>query len=161
MVETLRLALENIDDDICFSYSDIVYDKKLIKALLKKKIKKNIILPINLNWKNTWNIRKKPILIDAESLILKNNFVIEIGKKIENPRDVHGQFMGILLIPRLLRKKLLQKLKNKIFEKYQTTKLLNNLILDNFKIEALKSKYHWYEFDDYDDLTNYKKEFKI
>ena len=56
MVETLRLALENIDDDICFSYSDIVYDKKLIKALLKKI--KNIILPINLNWKNTWNIRK-------------------------------------------------------------------------------------------------------
>ena len=38
MVETLRLALDKINDDIVFSYSDILYDQNIIFKILKKKL---------------------------------------------------------------------------------------------------------------------------
>ena len=50
MVETLRLALDKINDDIVFSYSDILYDQNIIFKILKKKIT-NITVPVNINWK--------------------------------------------------------------------------------------------------------------
>ena len=39
MVETLRVALMKINDDILISYTDIIYDKFLINLFLKKNIK--------------------------------------------------------------------------------------------------------------------------
>ena len=44
MVETLRVALMKINDDILISYTDIIYDKFLINLFFKKY--KNITLPI-------------------------------------------------------------------------------------------------------------------
>ena len=70
MVETLRLALDKINDDIVFSYSDILYDQNIIFKILKKKIT-NITVPVNINWKKIWRIREKPIYGDAETLIIK------------------------------------------------------------------------------------------
>ena len=159
MVETLRLALKKINDDILFSYSDIIYDKKIITTILKKNIKK-ITVPIKLNWKNIWKIRNKPILEDAESLIIKNGHVLEIGKKIKNLKKVDGQFMGLLIIPKTERQKVLKIINHRNFKKYQTTNLLNKLIKNGMKVKVLKSKDHWYEFDDYEDLKNYKNRFK-
>tara|TARA_Y100001970_G_scaffold289118_1_gene418465 strand:+ start:2711 stop:3439 length:729 start_codon:yes stop_codon:yes gene_type:complete len=160
MVETLRIALEKIDDDIFFSYTDVIYERTIIDRILKKNIIK-ITVPINSAWKSVWKIRNKPILKDAESLLIKNNNITEIGKKIKDIRNVHGQFMGILIIPQILRSKILKKLRNKKYKKYQTTRLLNTLIKDGFKVQAIKLKTHWYEFDDYHDLENYKKYYKI
>ena len=159
MVETLRLALKKINDDILFSYSDIIYDKKIITTILKKNIKK-ITVPIKLNWKNIWKIRNKPILEDAESLIIKNGHVLEIGKKIKNLKKVDGQFMWLLIIPKTERQKVLKIINHRNFKKYQTTNLLNKLIKNGMKVKVLKSKDHWYEFDDYEDLKNYKNRFK-
>ena len=67
--------------------------------------------------------------------------------------------MGLIFIPRSQRLYILSKLKNKKYRKLQTTKLISNLIKDKFKIKAIKRDDHWYEFDDYDDLINYKKNF--
>lgn len=158
MVETLRLALKEINDDILFSYSDIIYDKKIITTILKKKINK-ITVPIKLNWKNIWKIRNKSILEDAESLIVKNGHILEIGKKIQNLKKVDGQFMGLLIIPKTERQRVLKIINNRNFKKYQTTNLLNKLIKSGMKVKVLKSKDHWYEFDDYEDLKNYNNHF--
>ena len=43
---------------ILFSYSDIFYEKKIINSLIKIK-SKNIVVPININWKQVWKTRKK------------------------------------------------------------------------------------------------------
>ena len=159
MVETLRLALDKINDDIVFSYSDILYDQNIIFKILKKKIT-NITVPVNINWKKIWRIRNKPIYDDAESLIIKRNLIKEIGKNINKIKYVDGQFMGLIVIPKLLRKKILNILDEKKYEKYQTTKFLNNLIKLGFKIKPIKCNEHWYEFDDWDDYKNYLKNFK-
>ena len=159
MVETLRLALDKINDDIVFSYSDILYDQNIIVKILKKKIT-SITVPVNTNWKKIWRIREKPIYEDAETLIIKKNLISEIGEKINKPNHVDGQFMGLIIIPKLLRKKILDILNEKKYKKYQTTKFLNSLIKLGFKVKPIKCNEHWYEFDDWDDYKNYLKNFK-
>ena len=57
MLYSMILALKKIDDDIIFSYSDIIYNSNITKILTKKR--KDIYLPILVNWKKIWNIRKK------------------------------------------------------------------------------------------------------
>ena len=160
MVETLKLALKNINEDILFSYSDIFYGKELISKILNKN-NNNILVPINMNWRQIWKIRNKPIFNDAESLIIRKNKILEIGNKIKNIENVQGQFMGLLFIPKLLREDILKILNNNKFQKFQTTKLINYLIKKGFSISAIQLKTHWYEFDDLDDLNNYRKHFKI
>tara|TARA_B100002019_G_C21230716_1_gene579937 strand:+ start:325 stop:1056 length:732 start_codon:yes stop_codon:yes gene_type:complete len=156
MLYSMYLALKKINDDIVFSYSDIFYEKKIISSLIKSK-SKNIIVPINTNWEKIWKIRKKNIIDDAETLKIKNNKIVEIGKKIKKIKDVQGQYMGIFMIPRNRRKEILKIIKENKMEKNHITYFLNFLIQKN---EILKPKLYkglWYEFDDKTDLNQFKK----
>ena len=151
MVETLRVALMKINDDILISYTDIIYDKFLINLFFKKKYK-NITLPIKTNWRKVWDIRGKKAEQDAETLIFKKDKLLEIGGKIQNINKIRAQFMGLLFIPKKKRENLLNFLSNPKYKKIQTTKLLNDLIKKKLKINVIKTKNKWYEFDDYTNL---------
>ena len=78
MLYSLYLGLTKFNDDILFSYTDVIYDRSLIKKIIRKKTF-NINVPINLNWKKIWDIREKDILDDAETLKYKNKKLLEIG----------------------------------------------------------------------------------
>ena len=99
MLHSLCIALEKIDDDIFFSYSDIIYDKIIIRKMIKQK-NKNICVPININWKKVWIQRGTNIEEDAETLRYKNSKLLEIGEKIKDIKKVKGQFMGLFYIPK-------------------------------------------------------------
>ncbi len=159
MVETLRVALMKINDDILISYTDVIYNQSLINLFFKKKYK-NITLPIKTNWRKVWDIRGKKAEEDAETLIFKKDKLLEIGGKIQNINTIKAQFMGLLFIPKKKRLDLLNFLSNPKYKKIQTTKLLNDLIKKKMKINVIKTKNKWYEFDDYQDLKNFKKKYK-
>ena len=158
MVETLRVALMKINDDILISYTDIIYDKSLISLFFKNKYK-NITIPIKTNWRQVWKIRGKKAEDDAETLIFKKDELLEIGSKIQDIKIIKAQFMGLLFIPREKRINLLNFLGKPKYKKIQTTRLLNELIKKKLKINVIKVKNKWYEFDDYQDLQNFKKKF--
>ncbi len=157
MLYSMILALKKIDDDIIFSYSDITYDKIIMKKLVNKR--NNIYLPILSQWQKVWKKRKKNILGDAEDLkIDKRSNLIHIGGKIKNIKKVKYQFMGIVFIPKKIRKKIIElyeTLKNN--DKMHLTSFLNFLIKKNINIKCLKYHNNWYEFDDMDDYLNYIK----
>ena len=161
MLHSFYLALRKFNTDLLFCYSDIIFSKKIITKILQLRQKK-IILPIKSNWKKIWTIRKKNPYKDAENLkINKKNELLEIGTKIKNLNSVKYQYMGMLYIPRNLRKKVLRNydiLKNK--KNTHLSTFLNHLIIKNFQIKCIKTKENWYEFDDYQDLVQYHKFFK-
>ena len=130
MLETLILGLKNCNNDTIISYSDIIYDKKIILKLYNYKNRnKNILLPVLTNWKEIWKIKNKNIYNDAETLIYNNkNFLTEIGEKIKVIRDIKAQFMGIILIPKEKIKIVLKEFKNLKNKKIHLTKFLNILI---------------------------------
>lgn len=157
MLYSLILALKKIDDDIIFSYTDIIYDRSIIKKLISKK--NNIYLPILKNWKKVWKKRKKEIKSDAEDLqIDKNSNLKTIGKKITDISKVKYQFMGLVMINKDNKKKII-KLYNstKNNKKIHLTEFLNLIVKKKINIKCLKYHKNWYEFDDIDDYLNYKK----
>lgn len=157
MLYSLILALKKIDDDIIFSYTDIIYDRSIIKKLISKK--NNIYLPILKNWKKVWIKRKKEIKSDAEDLqIDKNSNLKTIGKKITDISKVKYQFMGLVMINKENKKEII-KLYNstKNNKKIHLTEFLNLIVKKKIKIKCLKYLKNWYEFDDIDDYINYRK----
>ncbi len=155
MLHSLSLALKEIDDDIFFSYSDIIYDNSIIKKILHKKIS-NICVPINMNWEKVWKHRGTDIKEDAETLNFKNNKLLEIGNKIKDISKVKGQFMGLFYIPKNKRKIILNMLNKKTFKKKHLTFFINYLIKKKIDVSIIKYNRKWYEFDNYLDLINYK-----
>ena len=158
MLYSSLLALEKYDDDLLFSYTDILYDKKLINFFSENKFQ-DITIPINLNWLKTWKLRKQDIKEDAETLRYRNNKLIEIGNKIKKIKDVQGQFMGIFYIPRNKRIKIINLIKQKKYKKKQITYFLNDILKKGEKINVHKYKGMWYEFDNYEDLRQYNRVF--
>ena len=71
MLYSMVLALKKINDDIIFSYTDIIYKPSIAKSLSKKR--KYIFLPVLCNWKKIWKIRKKIFLqMQKKSKLIKN-----------------------------------------------------------------------------------------
>jgi len=158
MSYSLLLGLKKSQDDTIVCYSDIYFSKKIFQKINKVRLNHKIILPINMKWKETWVLRNKSFKSDCETLkINKKNILIEIGKKIKNYNDVHGQYMGIFYIEKEANKSFqnifVEKLKNR---KIHITSFLNS-IKNIFDIFCIKTKDYWYEFDDYDDYINYQK----
>ena len=95
MVESLFCAQSEFNDDFIVTYSDIVYEPRLIEALIKSP--HDISVLINQQWQDLWKTRFVNPLDDAESLRLDaNNHIIEIGNAVEDINKIQGQFMGIV-----------------------------------------------------------------
>lgn len=157
MVYSMYLGLKNINDDVIISYSDIFYSKKILKKILLKK-KNDILVPSNNKWLKIWKIRKKNPLIDCETFKYNKQYKLkEIGKKIHSIKDVMGQFMGIIYIPKKKLNFLKKLVKNNLKNNLQTTSLINLIIKKGIKVKVLENKSFWYEFDDYQDVKYFKK----
>jgi phosphoenolpyruvate phosphomutase len=154
MLHSAMLALKNSNDDVIISYSDIYYDKKILNKIFSFK-SKNITIPIKLDWKKVWKIRKKNIKKDAEYLDFdRKNFLLSIGEKIVK-KYPKGQYMGLIFIPRHMIKKIFRIYKNYRIKNLQISNYLNFLISLNIKIKVIKLKNYWYEFDDIKDFKNF------
>ena len=158
MLYSLILALKKYNTDIIFGYSDVIISKKVLKKMIDVN-KSNITIPILGNWKKIWKIRNKNPYEDAETLFVKKNMeLLSIGKKIISLQEVKYQFMGLIYIPKSKRNFVLKQYK-KINKKYNLhlTTFINDLINKKIKVDCIKVKDNWYEFDDYEDYKNYKK----
>ena len=160
MLYSLILGLKNYNEDILISYSDILFNSKIINKLLKKK-SKEIKIPILKNWKKIWKIRNKDPLIDGETLFInKKGNLKSIGNKISDLKKIEYQYMGLIFIPKEKREKVLSLYKlisrNK---KMHATGFLNFLVKKKNLIKTVVVYKGWYEFDDFEDLINYKKNY--
>lgn len=157
MVYSLFLSKKFIVDDAVIIYGDIVFNKSVFRLLKKT----GDIIPVNANWLNNWKNRMtfKKILTDAEDIKIKNNKILEIGKKLKKDKLPKFQFMGII------------KLKKESYMKCYTffNKLKNNKIdMTNFINLCIKNKIlkpqaqvynsYWYEIDTINDFEYANKE---
>lgn len=150
MVESIFCAKKFINDDLVVVYSDIIFDKSIINILRTKKT----TLPLKKNWYNVWKqrMKKSEIKNDAENIKIKNNFLINIGGKIENKFPKY-QFMGILKIIKkdfFKMKNYYYKLNNKNID---LTKFLNQYLQKSKnKIHCRSTNKFWFEIDSLRDL---------
>ena len=97
MVYTLFCAKEllNSDDDILISYGDIVYNDKVLNAIVNDKSKIGVV--VDRNWFNYWSERMENPLDDAETLKINDQGnIYEIGKKPISYDEIQGQYVGLI-----------------------------------------------------------------
>ena len=164
MLHSLFCAKEFFDDDLIISYSDIIYKNNVLNLLVESK---NLIdVVVDKEWRKLWEIRMENPLDDAESLVIENNKIKEIGFKSTNYNQIQGQYIGLIKFSKEIVQKVLifynsldpqkeyygQKLDNM----YLTTFL--QLLIDNkFEINPLIINGGWLEIDSLMDLENYKQ----
>ena len=160
MLHSLILGLKKYNTDIIISYSDILFDRKIIKKLINN-YNRNVTIPILKNWKEIWKIRNMNPIEDAETLFInRKKYLKSIGDKIINLDKIKYQYMGLIFIPKEKREKVLSLYKlisrNK---KMHATGFLNFLVKKKNLIKTVVVDKGWYEFDDFEDLINYKKNY--
>jgi len=95
MVSSLLTANDWLRNDTCIiSYSDIIYEKKIIDQLVKSK--GDIVITYDPNWLSLWKLRFEDPLIDAENFSIKNGILKNIGGKSKKLSSIKGQYMGLI-----------------------------------------------------------------
>ncbi|AQR97007.1 sugar phosphate nucleotidyltransferase [Clostridium saccharoperbutylacetonicum] len=167
MVCTLMCAKNvlKLNDDIIVSYGDIVYEKNVISKLIESKNEISVI--VDSGWYEYWQKRSENPIDDAESLIICNDSIVEIGQKIEDISKIDYQYIGLMkysgqginrLIDTCEKAKIIsangQKLwrTSRNYSNMYMTDLLQGLIDENYEIKPVIINRGWYEIDNYRDL---------
>ena len=162
MVATLFCAEEQLDsvDDLVLSYSDIIYNPKIVQALLASNADVSVV--IDRQWRSLWEARMENPLTDAETLkISEDGFITEIGKKPKSYDEIEGQYIGLMKFSaagvKILREHYHALDKNAIYDgksypnMYMTT-LLQSLINSGVKVSPVFIDGGWTEVDEPTDL---------
>lgn len=158
MTESLMLCREKLKkNDTIIVYSDIYFDKKIIKTIRKSK---GNVIAVNSSWLKSWKKRYfslKKIKDDAEDLVVSKGKIINIGDKIKKKLPRY-QYMGIVKIEYNTFVKLIKFYKRLSNNKISFTHFLNEAIknrITEFRYIAFKN--YWYEVDNITDLKYLKK----
>lgn len=164
MVESLMVAREEFDDDIIVSYSDILFEDRLLRTMISSDA--DFACAVDDAWKEYWKMRYGYIDFDTESLAIdKTGYITELG--LENPplESIDSRYIGLLRFSKEGLCTVVKTMENaykefedkpwqqsgKTVRKAYMTDLLNSLIETGFKIKAIRFSHGWIEFDTNED----------
>jgi len=100
MVASLMCARDLIDgrDDLVISYADIVYEPRVLQAVLDGD--GDLVVAADRNWLDLWQARLDDPLADAETFrVRKDGTLAELGRKPGSIAEVEGQYIGLIGLP--------------------------------------------------------------
>lgn len=164
MVESLMCAKEEFNDDIIVSYSDILFEERLLKGMMASKA--DFACGVDDNWKAYWQMRYGRVDFDTESLAIdENDNITELG--LENPDldAISARYIGILKFSKVglnYIQKIMQdayklpadkpwQQSGKVVKKAYMTDLLNAIIESGKEVKAIHFNNGWIEFDTNED----------
>tara|TARA_Y100000031_G_scaffold156418_1_gene210883 strand:- start:56 stop:817 length:762 start_codon:yes stop_codon:yes gene_type:complete len=162
MVWSLFKAKKYLNSKTIISYGDIIYHRKILKKLTKNK--SDIAIAVDQNYKKYWKKRFKNPFRDLETLKIEKNKLIEIGKKTNSYKNIHGQYIGLIKLSNLgckIFKKAfkelnlrIDKIQGKTIKKASFTDFLQEMIMSGVKITPVFFKDPWVEIDTIKDIKN-------
>ena len=169
MNESLFCALKPSSSPILVTYSDIVFEQKIIQQMLE--ITDGIRLAVNLNWKKYYQNRKNHPLSEAENVLVGNERILQIRKNISKSLQNQqiGEFLGIMMLSSDHVKILLERYsylkKNHIGTFHNSCSLSNAYITDmlqeiincGINVNPVFTEGRWFEIDTPEDLKNAEK----
>ncbi|OFX68077.1 MAG: hypothetical protein A2X12_03190 [Bacteroidetes bacterium GWE2_29_8] len=167
MVESLMCAKEEFNDNIIIAYSDVIYSSQLLQKVINSNAE--ISVAVDNNWKEYWKLRYGTSEYDLESLEIKNNHIIQLGKPLNSSIGLDYRYIGLLKFSNEGMKKVLDiyfsKKENnsdwsqsgKDFKNGYMTDLLDELIQNNQTVSPVIHSGEWLEFDTNEDYEIYLK----
>lgn len=167
MVESLLAAQAEFDDDIIVSYSDILFEERLLKGMMQTDV--DFAVAVDDDWKGYWQLRYGKIDFDTESLSIDGNDTItELGLESPKLEDISARYIGILKFSKAGLKFIVDLMKKaheeyedkpwqqsgKVVRKAYMTDLLNAIIESGKEVKAVRFKNGWIEFDTNEDYEN-------
>ncbi len=162
MVESLFAAEAEFCDDMIVSYGDIIYERRVLDALMKSRHEISVV--VDRNWRAYWEMRFDDPLSDAESLRLDaEGRITEIGSAVADIDEIEAQYIGLMRFrgdgvaalgearARLgeVRRPWMTE---RPIEKAYMTDLLMEMILGGVELRAVPVAGGWLEIDSVDDL---------
>ena len=169
MNESLFCALKPSNSPILVTYSDIVFEQKIVQQMLE--IIDGIRLAVNLNWKKYYQNRTMHPLSEAENVLVENGRILQIRKNISESLQNQqiGEFLGIMMLSSDHVKILLERysyLKKNHVGTFQNSSSLSNAYITDMLQEIIDSGINvnpvftegrWLEIDTPEDLKNAEK----
>lgn len=158
MVASLMRAHDWLLEAPCVvAYGDLAYHPDVVARLLADD--RPIATTYDRRWLSLWASRFDDPREDAESLVVREGRVEEIGGRISDLGAVDGQYMGLLRftpagwhrIDRWLRGRPLEERR-----RLQMTQMLDALIRDGIEVGAVPVDGRWCEVDTLRDLELYE-----
>lgn len=174
MVESLLVAKAEFDDDMIVGYSDVVFEKRLLEGMMTDK--SDFAVAVDDEWKSYWQRRYGKVDFDTESLAIgAEGEITELG--LENPplEKIDARYIGLLKFSRQgleYIKEILDEAKKTLGDKpwqqsgkpvrqAYMTDLLNAVIESGRKVQAVRFRHGWLEFDtneDYEKAMAWERE---
>lgn len=164
MVESLVRAKEEFNDDIIISYSDILFDRKLLLEIMNNL--NDYVVAVDDNWKEYWQYRYGKVDFDLESLEIDDeNYIVSIGKENAKIEEIDSRYIGLLKFSSRGIKRILD-IFNHDYEEYlnkpwkQSGKNIRNAYMTDLlqavseageKIKVHRFNNGWIEFDTNED----------
>ena len=167
MVESLMEAKEEFNDDIIVSYSDVLFEPDMLKAMMASNT--DFACAVDDNWKMYWQKRYGKVDFDTESLAIDGeDNITELG--LENPpiEKIDARYIGLLKFS-VAGLNFIQKTMEKAYGEYEDkpwqqsgktvrkaymTDLLNAIIESGRSVKAIHFNNGWIEFDTHEDYEN-------
>ena len=169
---SLMVAKSHMNNEIVTTYSDIIFDEKILNSIME--FKGDIGIAVELNWEKRYINRDQHPKSEADNVIIHNGEILKIKKNISESKDdqIIGEFIGLMK----LSKEGAKIFKNKYSELEKThegkfhnapsleraylTDMLQELINSGLKVSPIIINGNWCEIDTPQDIEIAKEKFK-
>ena len=167
MVESLMAAQQEFDDDIIVSYSDILFDEKMLRGMMNSS--EDYAVAVDDNWKMYWQKRYGKIDFDTESLSIdQSGYITELGLESPKLEDIDARYVGLLKFSKAGLANIMAIMEDaylhyedmpwqqsgKTVRKAYMTDLLQAVIKSGEIVKAERFVNGWIEFDTNEDYEN-------
>ena len=169
---SLMVAKSHMNDEIITTYSDIIFDQKILNSILE--FEGDFGIAVELNWEKRYINRDQHPKSEADNVIIDNGKILKISKNISECEDnqIVGEFIGLMKLSKrgteIFKNKYLELEKTHIgkfhnapsLERAYLTDMLQELINSGVKISPIVVNGDWCEIDTSQDIEIAKKKFK-
>ena len=169
---SLMVCKSIMDDEILTTYSDIIFNKKILGSMLD--FKGDIGIAVDLNWEKNYVNRTQHPKSEADNVLMGNNKILKIQKNIKDSKPTQniGEFIGLMKLSKKGAKIFVEKF-NHLIESHKgkfhdspslknayLTDMLQELIDSGFLVEPIIINGNWCEIDTPQDLQLARKNIK-
>ena len=170
---TMMSSIEHINSDVIVSYTDIIFDEKIIDSI--KDGNNDINIAVEMDWEKAYVNRTEHTVDEAANVLLENGLVKKIGHQTNRfgffEKNNLGEFLGIMKLSQkgidTFKNEYLRLIKNHEGKFHEAVSLKRGYITDmiqqlvdmNCKIYPVLVTGNWCEIDTLEDLQIAKKKF--
>ena len=166
---SLMVAKSHMNDEMITTYSDIIFDEKILNSIME--FKGDIGIAVEVNWEKRYINRDQHPKSEADNVIIDSNKILKIKKNISECKDnqIIGEFIGLMKLSKkgseIFKNKYLELEKMHVgkfhnapsLEKSYLTDMLQELINSGVKISPIIINGNWCEIDTPQDIEIAKK----